>query len=295
MAIPYFVAGTTYGINFIKIINDVPEIVSKVTPLNGLRGNTISSVVYANNKLAYSSETGVYSFNPFQYLNYSSEIGLEVLGEYSLNGGVPVFNSSTEIIEVKIKTYPNWNSKSKLRCRVSGEVNYEFEVSENPIRIELPQFGEYEVAVYHPDYTYEENFASVLLSRSKPFWKESIFQFLIILLLLGLIALWIYQATKRRYRKKQNQEELKNKMTMLQLKALQTQMNPHFLFNTMNSIQHYILNNDVKQANSFSQSLCRIDEDVPGFFQIGIQQFGEGNQVHQILSGTTKNELSGSV
>ena len=40
-------------------------------------------------------------------------------------------------------------------------------------------------------------------------------------------------------------------MVELELKALRSQMNPHFIFNTLNSIQHYIAVNDFKSTNKY--------------------------------------------
>ncbi len=52
------------------------------------------------------------------------------------------------------------------------------------------------------------------------------------------------------------------KILLLEQQALQTQMNPHFLFNALNSIKLYIINNDQKQAvyylNKFSKLIRNI-------------------------------------
>jgi len=49
------------------------------------------------------------------------------------------------------------------------------------------------------------------------------------------------------------QNKLKAQLYRMELEQQQyrAQMNPHFIFNCMNSIQHYIVHNDVKQANKF--------------------------------------------
>lgn len=49
------------------------------------------------------------------------------------------------------------------------------------------------------------------------------------------------------------QNKLKAHLYRMELEQQQyrAQMNPHFIFNCMNSIQHYIVHNDVKQANKF--------------------------------------------
>ena len=51
--------------------------------------------------------------------------------------------------------------------------------------------------------------------------------------------------------KKREAEMLKLKATQLQLKALRAQMNPHFLYNALNAIQHYITSNEVKNATRY--------------------------------------------
>jgi two-component system LytT family sensor kinase len=51
--------------------------------------------------------------------------------------------------------------------------------------------------------------------------------------------------------KKRETEMLKLKATQLQLKALSAQMNPHFLYNALNAIQHYITSNEVKNATKY--------------------------------------------
>ena len=74
-----------------------------------------------------------------------------------------------------------------------------------------------------------------------------------------------YDAEKR----KQETEMLRLQAINLQLKALRSQMNPHFMFNALNSIQHYMTNNvDAAQnylakfAHLMRQSLDNSDMEV---------------------------------
>lgn len=43
-----------------------------------------------------------------------------------------------------------------------------------------------------------------------------------------------------------------------ELKALRAQMNPHFIFNSLNSIQHYIINNDEAEAIKYLSKFSRL-------------------------------------
>ncbi len=49
------------------------------------------------------------------------------------------------------------------------------------------------------------------------------------------------------------QQKLKTKLERMELEQQQyrSQMNPHFIFNCLNSIQHYIVHNDVVAANKY--------------------------------------------
>lgn len=63
-----------------------------------------------------------------------------------------------------------------------------------------------------------------------------------------------YEAEK----KKQEAEMLKLQSTSLQLKALRAQMNPHFMYNALNSIQHYITSNDVNLAAKYLAKFSKL-------------------------------------
>ncbi|MDG1570981.1 tetratricopeptide repeat protein [Robiginitalea sp. M366] len=61
------------------------------------------------------------------------------------------------------------------------------------------------------------------------------------ILLTGLAAFFYYRSNR--------QKELANHL--LALKGLRTQMNPHFIFNALNSVNHYIARNDERSANRY--------------------------------------------
>ena len=58
--------------------------------------------------------------------------------------------------------------------------------------------------------------------------------------------------------KEQARTALNRKLAQLEMKALRAQMNPHFTFNTMNSIQNFITNNDTTAAQTYLAKFGRL-------------------------------------
>jgi hypothetical protein len=63
-----------------------------------------------------------------------------------------------------------------------------------------------------------------------------------------LIGMWVYNIRIRSIKK---QEAIKRRIKELEVKAIRSQMNPHFIFNALNSIQSLINGNQFKEANIY--------------------------------------------
>lgn len=79
---------------------------------------------------------------------------------------------------------------------------------------------------------------------STPFWKTWWFILLYIIVLLAVAGFIIRQRIKRLKEK----EALRRRVSESQQKALAAQMNPHFIFNSLNSIQAFVLGDDKEQV-----------------------------------------------
>ncbi len=75
------------------------------------------------------------------------------------------------------------------------------------------------------------------------------------LTLFGILSWLVIRIRTERIKKR---EEARRKLSELELKAIRSQMNPHFIFNAMGSIQNLINQNDIKNANLYLSRFARL-------------------------------------
>lgn len=109
----------------------------------------------------------------------------------------------------------------------------------------------FRVSAANHDGVWNEAGKFVRINIQPPWWSTWWFRSLMVLVL-GLTAYSLY-----RYRVNQIRREastrvaFERKLADEKLSALKAQMNPHFLFNCLNSIDHYIIKNDIKKASEY--------------------------------------------
>jgi ligand-binding sensor domain-containing protein/signal transduction histidine kinase len=102
------------------------------------------------------------------------------------------------------------------------------------------------------------NIVSFSFSIRPAFWETWWFQSIGIAgtgLLLVLIARW---QINRRRKKELEQLALQYRILQLEQKALQALMNPHFIFNALNSIHRYIRTHDEEQAGEYLAKFAKL-------------------------------------
>lgn len=103
--------------------------------------------------------------------------------------------------------------------------------------------------------THETRFT---FSIRSPFYLTWWFLLLCALLLFTVIYI-VFMIRIYNIKKKQRLDfERKVEMSKIELKALRSQMNPHFVFNSLNAIQHYIFNTKSEEAIKYLNKFARL-------------------------------------
>ena len=98
----------------------------------------------------------------------------------------------------------------------------------------------------------------ITLIVQPPFWKSTWF-LLSLILITGILIVLIYRYRVNQIRKKALQKNLLQKqLNELENKALRSQMNPHFIFNSLNSINSYIIKNKPDEASAYVSKFARL-------------------------------------
>ncbi len=99
-----------------------------------------------------------------------------------------------------------------------------------------------------------EKTKTFFITIDPPLWKRSWFILLAVLSVAGVIY-FIYRKRVRNIRQKANIDKM---LSQTEMKALQAQMNPHFIFNSLNSIREMILNNENKDASHYLSKFAHL-------------------------------------
>ena len=95
-----------------------------------------------------------------------------------------------------------------------------------------------------------------------PFWQRGWFYSICIAFALVLFFGWNRYHVRRVRREEQLKSDFRQQMAEIEMKALRAQMNPHFIFNSLNSINNYILKNNSELASQYLVKFSRFVRKV---------------------------------
>ena len=241
--------------------------------LTGLSSNEILSISTLNNTIWLATANGLQMIPA----NYNKRVNLSKIylkqlfidsKSYGLDTVIRLnYNQSLSITTEAIAYSSNRNFKYAYRFSNVDTTWITLPSSIDKIQIPTLPSGNFKLEIKLIDYLQRdsENRITIVGTVIPPFWQRWWFYVVISLLVLGL-AFVFFKYRIKQLRKKQLSElkqlQLENDLKFSQETALKAQMNPHFLFNVLNSIKGYIYENDKKNAafylSSFSDLIRKI-------------------------------------
>ncbi len=142
--------------------------------------------------------------------------------------------------------FPN---KLQYRYRLTPNEEWSASQSENTIVLPYLKAGVFpiEVEVYDLHSGKSAIYPLLRLQIHPPFYLEIWF----LLLTFIVLSCFVYWLIRLRIQRTRKEATLKQRLAETKLQALISQMNPHFIFNAINSIQYFVLKNDTDSAIRF--------------------------------------------
>jgi len=93
----------------------------------------------------------------------------------------------------------------------------------------------------------------------KEYWYKTIWFISAVIIFLLLIIIGVI---RMRFQRVKFKSEVEKQIYQLEKQSLRLQMNPHFVFNTLNSIQSFILNNDKEESISYLSKFSKLMRSI---------------------------------
>jgi len=116
----------------------------------------------------------------------------------------------------------------------------------------------FRVKAKNMDNYWSSNEATIQFTVVPVFYKTIWFRVAVVLAVLLLIVGLLSYRVRRAFRVQEEKAALNAMIGELELKALRAQMNPHFIFNSLNSIQYFVLNNESRLAAKYLSKFAKL-------------------------------------
>jgi two-component sensor histidine kinase len=105
---------------------------------------------------------------------------------------------------------------------------------------------------------WDGNEATFTFTILRPFYATWWFILVVVVGAASLIYIVVMLRIRNIKRKQKAEYDRKVEVSRIELKALRSQMNPHFIFNSLNSIQHYIFHTKSEEAIKYLNKFARL-------------------------------------
>lgn len=240
---------------------DKNEIV-EITEADGLPKAEIKDVAAANSTLYLATTAGLAELN--EYAGTENKIAPYLIVNNVLVNNVAVawnqpFHLGTKENNIAIHF-------SLPAFKFGDSLSVEYRINDKPwqklapglrtLSLSALSSGNYviELRGYNEDGVVSANTATINFTIASPFYKKSVFLFS--MLLLGMAIVYLYFRWRLLSEKRSNEliaqkAKLEQELQQSLLSSIKSQMNPHFLFNALNTIQSYIYTNDKENASQY--------------------------------------------
>jgi ligand-binding sensor domain-containing protein len=273
---------------------------------NGLQSNEFNTGAYTklrDGRFVFGGLNGVNVFHPSEISN-NPEVPVVYINEFKVfENPLQTKEDICFLDKVDLRHFENSISLSfsTLGFSLPGKIKYQYKLEgydkewinttdRNYVSYTNLNSGKYEFQVRcaNADGIWSDDYTRLQITIATPFYKTWWFILASVLLVVQLIYM-IYKNKINQIREKEAiRIQYTKELAEVEMKALRAQINPHFLFNSLNSINNFILRNDTKLASrylvKFSQLVRNILNNSSATF-INLEEELQTIELYMIIEG----------
>jgi two-component sensor histidine kinase len=264
-------AGTNRGLSKFSFTKDLNScIITRFNKQHGIPNEEIRALIEFNGKIGGIAKDVFFYFDsehlqknsipPFIYIesvfinDKAYDLTQQPVVEYNKNN----IHILTSLVSYRNSTYKEYLYQLKgydnsWRHSTTGDIQYT-----------NLSHGTYTFVVYglNNDKVKSDQPAIYNFTIKKPFWLTWWFILLEISVTFIIIFLSVRYWKNKIEKKAREKAFVNQEISEFKMTALRSQMNPHFIFNAIGSIQHYILKNEVKQSYNYLSKFSMLIRNI---------------------------------
>ena len=253
--------GTNRGLNKLRI-RGMPFVSGQYNVWDGLPSNEINDIAMHDSYLWLATNKGIASFRPAELKKPGISPSLFIRNIF--------VNGRDTSLQPAYRLDPEQNNLrldyAGISFRDPGNILYTINITGSDrsrhvttaTSFSLPDLpaGQYDISIEacNADRHCASIAQAVSFNIDKRLTETAGFRFFLILAVVAVTGLITWALLKGR----QNKERLRREMLQSEQKALRAQMNPHFIFNSLNSIQYFLLENEHENADVYLASFSSL-------------------------------------
>ncbi len=243
-----------------------------LTKKDGISTFVISDIAIFKNNIVLSSNKGLFLLDKDKIFQSNNKLPdfyfTKVLVEDQIVAIKTNYELSSSVNKIQIQFHTNGylsEENNSYQYRLLGKTNSWTTVSEgvNEVVFNSLSAGNYTFQLKSINKTSQEEttIKSIKIKINLPFFKQWWFIISCFLILLISIAYYFSRRIKTLSLKQKEtleKERITKQLIASELESLRSQMNPHFIFNALNSIQEYIILNEKNLASAYLVKFSRL-------------------------------------
>lgn len=260
------------GSSGLSVIDSNFNVIRTIYQMDGLSHNEFSSgaAAFSKGRLFFGTNNGITRINPTQLLSEKHSTGLaikqiDIVNQYE-EGIISHYADFDDLYITanrdSITIHLDWPDYIKYsQSKYDQYVNLNIDGEEQSIKIKDGKLkvGNFKLGVYKLEISnrLNDSHRSINIHAQYNFLQN--WGWYLAILLIGLLAYLISKKVIKRASKSEKEKTAYHKkITELRLNALKSQMNPHFIFNSLGAIQYFIQTQDTKLADEYLGKFAKL-------------------------------------